>query len=97
MPTLSRLPSDRLQLLEDVRTCLRDFHGIDEEDGLIYLRCLAKSLYDLTIAWAKVSCKQVVDLKLLSCRLQEYSLVRLSQCDSGAPICSLLPLSLSSA
>ena len=63
-------------LLENVRGALRSFHGVQEQDGLLFLRVLAKELYELTIAWAKkVSCKQVVDLKLLSCRLQEYSLV----------------------
>lgn len=63
-------------LLEDVRAALRSFHGVQESDGLLYLRVLAKELYELTIVWAnRISCKQLVDLKLLSCRLQEYACV----------------------
>ena len=57
------------------RAALRDFAGVDTADGFLYLRVLAKTLYDLTCRWgAKLLTKPLCDLKLLSCRIRSYTL-----------------------
>lgn len=59
-----------------MRGALREFAGIlDEAEGLLWLRALAKTMYDLARGWmAKLATRECLDMKLLACRLQKHVL-----------------------